>query len=84
MIRNLGVLITCVSAVLFPWPLTASLALAVSLFEPFLPFAIGLLVDTLYYTPAFGSIPFFTLSGLLATALSFFVRSRLKADSIVR
>lgn len=68
---------SAVSLLLFPWPLTAVLALAAGIFDPLVPLAVGLLADTLYWTPHAGAVPLFTLYGALATALSFFVRSRL-------
>lgn len=82
MMRRLGTLFIFFSALFFPWPLTACLALAISLFEPWVPVAVGLFVDTLFYVPHGASIPLYTLSGALVTIVSFFVRSRLKTSSI--
>ena len=59
MTRKLGTLIACLSVVLFPWPLTAFLSLSISLFEPLVPLAVGLLADTLYYAPVDGAWPHF-------------------------
>jgi hypothetical protein len=73
-----------VSAALFPWPLTALLALSVSLFEPLVPLSAGLLIDTFYYTPRPGVAPLFTMFGAALTVLAFFVRSRLSTGSIGR
>lgn len=84
MMRTVGTLGTLLSAVFFPWPLTAVLALSVTFFEPWVPIAAGLFVDTLYYAPQGGGMPLFTLMGALVTALSFFVRSRLKTGTISR
>lgn len=70
------------SVIFFPWPLTACLALGMSLFEPIVAFAIGLFADTLYYTPHETALPFFTLSGAAVTIAIVFVRSRLKASII--
>jgi hypothetical protein len=84
MTRGILTLMSFVSAVFFPWPLTVVLALASSIFEPLLPLATGLFVDTLYYTPHSGAIPLFTFCGTLATAIAFFVRSRLKTSIIER
>ncbi len=80
--RGTLTLITFISAVLFPWPLTVALALLTSLFEPLIPLSIGLFADTLYYTPQSSVIPFFTFYGALVTALAFLVRSRLKTGII--
>lgn len=82
MIRRLGTLSVFFSALLFPWPLTACLALGLSVFEPWVPLAAGLFVDTLFYTPHGTFVPLFTLVGVCVTAVSFFVRSRLKTGSI--
>jgi hypothetical protein len=82
MISKLGTIITFISVVLFPWPLTACLALLVAPFEPLVPLSIGIFADTLYYAPHAGSLPFFTLLGAGVTIAAFFVRSRLKASII--
>jgi len=82
MIRGLGTLLTFISTILFPWPFTVFLALGMSSVEPLVPLATGLFADTLYYTPSAGGFPLFTLYGAVVTALSFFVRSRLKASII--
>lgn len=83
-IRN-GILtfITFVSAVLFPWPLTALLALGTSFFEPLVPLAVGLFADTLYYIPYSGVWPTATLSGLVLSVIAAFVRHQLRT-SIIR
>ncbi|MFZ2167574.1 MAG: hypothetical protein WAV50_01745 [Minisyncoccia bacterium] len=82
MMRRVGTVIAFLSALCFPWPLTALLALSMALSEPLLPLAVGLFSDTLYYTPAVSSLPMFTLWGGLATGVAFFVRSRLRASII--
>ncbi len=83
MMRGILTSLTFISTVLFPWPLTVLLTLAVSLFEPLVPLAAGLFADTLYYAPQSGTAPIFTLYGALVTAVALFVRSRLKT-SIIR
>ena len=75
-------LLTIGSAVFFPWPLTALLAFIASFTEPLVPLAVGLLADTLYYTPSAGALPLFTLAGAALTAAAFFVRSRLRPSPI--
>ena len=84
MMRPILTLAALVSALLFPWPLTALLALSISLFEPLVPLAAGLFADTLYYTPGSGGLPLCTIYGAAATGLAFFVRSRLSTGSIGR
>lgn len=83
MMRAVGTILTFLSATVFPWPLTAILALGMAPFEPWVPFSAGLFVDTLYYLPHGSVVPVFTIVGALVTALSFFVRSRLKTGSIL-
>lgn len=83
MMRGICTLLTFISIVLFPWPMSVLLALVISLFEPLVPLAAGLFADTLYYTPQSGIMPLFTLYGAMVTAVTFFVRSRLKT-SIIR
>lgn len=82
MIRRLGTIGTCISVVLFPWPLTAFLAVGMSPFEPLVPAAAGLLADTLYYAPAGGSWPHYTFFGVLVSVVAFFVRSRLRTRPV--
>jgi hypothetical protein len=68
--------------VLFPWPLTALLALGAGWYEPLVPFAVGVFADALYYTVHTARLPWFTVGGALASALAVFVRSRLSAGTI--
>ena len=79
---GLLVLLVFLSVIFFPWPLTALLVLASSLYLPLLPLAIGLFADTLYYTPRAAALPFATILGAVATSAAFFVRRRLRASSI--
>lgn len=79
MMRGAGTVLTLLSALFFPWQLTALLALASALFEPWVPLAAGLFIDTLYYAHG---VPIFALSGALVSLLAFFVRSRLPTGSI--
>ncbi len=81
MTRATLTLLSFVSVIFFPWPLTMFLAVASSFLEPFVPLAIGIFADTLYYTPQAG-VPFFTIYGALFTIFAFFVRSRLSTGSI--
>ncbi|MCX6787600.1 MAG: hypothetical protein NT108_00325 [Candidatus Kaiserbacteria bacterium] len=73
--------LTLASVALFPWPLSAALALAVSSLEPLVPLAAGIFADTLYYTPQV-PVPFCTLIGAACTLVAFFVRSRVRESSI--
>lgn len=82
MIHGLLTLLAFVSAVFFPWPLTALVALIAAAGEPLVPLAVGLFADTLYYAPSSSHLPLSTLLGAVATALAFFVRSRLRTSSI--
>lgn len=82
MMRGLLTIGTFISAVFFPWPLAALLALISSLFEPLVPFAAGLFIDTLYYVPREGALPLFTLFGAGATVAVIFVRRRLSTGII--
>ena len=72
-----------ISVIFFPWPLTAVVTIISSLYLPFLPFAIGIFADTLYYTPQTSFIPFLTIFGAIMTCAAILVRSRLKT-SIIR
>ena len=80
MMRQIGIIATFASAMVFPWPLTAFLACILSLSEPLVPLAAGIFADTLYYSPQGAFLPLFTLFGAGVTGIAFFVRSRLKAS----
>ena len=82
MMRGLITLFTFVSALFFPWPLTALLAVIATATEPLVPLALGIFVDTLYYVPSASFLPLSTLLGALVTALAFFVHSRLRTRSM--
>jgi hypothetical protein len=84
MMRGLFTLLSFISAILFPWPLTILVTLGIALFEPLVPLAIGIFADTLYYTPQAGTLPLFTMYGALVTIVAFLVRSRLKTSIIGR
>lgn len=79
MIRTLLSALPFVSAALFPWPLTAILAVAASFVEPLVPLAVGIFADTLHYSPLSGHPPILTLAGGALTLIAYFVRSRLRA-----
>lgn len=82
MMRGLFTILTLVSVVFFPWPLTALLALGSASLEPLVPLAAGIFADTLYYAPQARALPFFTFIGLLCTLAAFFVRSRFRTSSM--
>jgi hypothetical protein len=82
MMRGTLTLLTFVSVVFFPWPLSVALALISALAEPLLPLSAGLFFDALYYSPHSAFLPFLTLGGALVTAIAFFVRSRLNTGII--
>ena len=82
MIRGTLTILTFLSVLLFPWPLAVLLSLAAALFEPLVPLAAGLLADTLYYAPAPGALPLFTLGGAFLSLLAFLVRRRLNTSII--
>ncbi len=83
MMRGALTFLTLASVALFPWPLTAALALTASSLEPLVPLAAGIFADALYYAPQAHAMPLFTLVGATCTAAAFFVRSRVRA-SIMR
>lgn len=83
MIRNgLLTVATFISVALFPWPLTVSLALVSSFFEPLVPLAAGVFADTLYYAPGAAAFPVFTLYGLALSIISALVRSQMRTGTI--
>ena len=84
MMRRVLVLGAFLSALWFPWPLTVCVAIGVSLLEPLVPLAIGLLLDILYFVPPVSVFPHFTVWGAAVTMIAFFVHSRLKTSIIER
>ena len=70
------------SAILFPWPFTALITVALAFLDPLLPLAVGIFADTLYHAPQAGIVPVFTLYGLTITVIAVFVRSRLSTGPI--
>lgn len=82
MIQRIATVLVFLSALFFPWPLTAILALGVSLYEPLVPLAAGIFADALYYAPFSGTLPVFSFAGMIASGIAFLVRSRLKASII--
>ncbi len=78
MIATLLTILAVVSAFLFPWPLTLVLALISAISEPLVPLAVGMLIDTLYYS---GGWPLGTILGALATSIALFIHSRLRTGS---
>ncbi len=82
MTQGILTLLTFISAVLFPWPLTAALAFVSSFTEPLVPLAIGIFADTLYYAPHAYTLPLFTICGTILTFSMLFVRSRLRSSPV--
>lgn len=71
-----------VSVILFPWPLSALLAVAAAFFEPLVPLAAGIFADTLYWAPGSGALPLFSLYGLVVSIAAVFVRDRVRAGPV--
>lgn len=84
MIRPLLILLSFFSVIFLPWPVTITLVLAVATLEPFLPFAIGIFADTLYYHAALSSYPHYAFLGAVVTVAALFVRSQLRTSIIKR
>lgn len=84
MIRAILTIVTFISVIFFPWPLTAALALLSSPLSPLLPLAIGLFADTLYYIPQSGAWPLLTLYGAIVTCVAIIVRRKLRTGIINR
>ena len=82
MMRGALTVTAMAGVILFPWPLAALLALAAGWYEPFVPFAGGILADALYYSAHAARLPWFTIGGAAASMLAVFVRSRLSAGTI--
>jgi len=83
MIRFFLIALSFLSLLLFPWPFSVVLTLAFSLYVPFLPIAIGLFADVLYYTSNTEVLPLLTLYGAITTGIALIVRNRI-SNSIIR
>jgi len=68
---------------LFPWPLTAVLALGAGFSFPVVPLIVGIFTDALYYSRGAHAFPLFSVLGLVASVGCYFVRRFLKT-SIMR
>ncbi|HET9641647.1 MAG TPA: hypothetical protein VFP46_02265 [Candidatus Paceibacterota bacterium] len=66
----------------FPWPFAAVLAIAASLSEPLIAFAVGVFADAVYYSIHAARVPYFTVGGALVSIVIVFVRSRLKSSPV--
>jgi len=82
MIRLITLLLAFIAIIYLPWPVAALLALLLAPFEPFAPLALGIFTDTLYYSSGTASFPHFAFAGVLVTALTLLVRTRLRAGII--
>jgi len=83
MIRFFLIAISFVSLLLFPWPFSVILTLAASIYVPFLPIAMGLFADTLYYTSKTEALPLLTLYGAITTGIALIVHNRI-SNNIIR
>ena len=81
-VESSATLITFLSALFFPWPLTAFFAIGIAIFEPWVPFAVGVFIDLLYASPYEISLPIFTFWGAGVTIFSFLIRSQLKTSLV--
>jgi hypothetical protein len=82
MMRGIVSICSLISVVLFPWQIAALIALGAAFVEPLVPFAMGLLIDTLYFMPQGVKLPLFTLGGALVSLVASVVHSRLRTSTI--
>ena len=82
MINGILTILSFVSLVTFPWVVTALLTAAAACVEPLVPLALGIVADSLYYTPTVSTVPLYTLLGAVVTSVAVVVRTRLRASSI--
>jgi hypothetical protein len=72
------VLLAILAPYIFPWPYTLVLSIVASLFFPPTAIIVGALMDFLYYLPHAGSVPIFTIFGVLISTMAYFVHQFLK------
>jgi len=84
MIRVAAIVLSFLSAIFFPWHITVALALGLAYWEPLVPLAVGIFIDSLHYTPHAYAYPFFTVWGAVISIGILFVRSRLRTGIIGR
>lgn len=77
-VRALAVGGAFLSLFLVPWPIMAALILVAALLVPPAGVLLGIAADALYFVPGTAFLPFFTLLGLLATALALLVQRFVK------
>jgi hypothetical protein len=83
-LRSVVLIAAFLSPILFPWPLTALLALIAAAVSPLAPLAVGLIIDTLYFSrTASLFVPWATILGAVATLGAFSVH-RFLETSIMR
>lgn len=70
------------SAFMLPPFFPAALALLGAFLEPLLPFAVGLLLDTLYYAPHAAAFPYASILGGLVSLAALFVRGRVSPGTM--
>lgn len=77
--RIIGSVLVLVSSLYLPWQCTAVLAIVAGMWDPIVPLAAGILIDTLYAVPTAHVYPLASLAGAAATALLFLVRRQLRS-----
>lgn len=82
MMRGVLSALSVFSLIFFPWMYTLGLVLVTAWYEPFIPLAVGLLADVLYYVPQTSVWPWGTIGGASLTLVTLFVQSRLMAGTI--
>ena len=83
MTRPLVIILVLLAPALFPKAFTILLVLVTAFFVPLAPLGVGILVDTLYYTPHVATLPLFSLFGSGTSVCALLVR-RFIETSIMR
>jgi hypothetical protein len=67
----------------FPWPFALALGIVVSIFAPFTILIVGCLLDTVYFGGlGTGTVPYFTILGVIFAAICLFVQQFIKTRII--
>lgn len=80
MMRIAAIVLALIAPFVFPWPLALILGFIAAVFIPFLAPLLGVLVDSVYWTPGTG-LPYATMIGLvgflIASVVHRFMKTRI-------
>ncbi|HWH16551.1 MAG TPA: hypothetical protein VNU25_03140 [Candidatus Paceibacterota bacterium] len=82
MMRAMPTILALIALFVFPWQVSFVAVFAAALFMPAAGIALGIIADIVYYVPGASFVPYFTLLGAVATAVSMLVHRFVKTRII--